>query len=523
MRTENLDFGEALKRLALQTGVELPTKGSARRDDSLFKVNETAARYFAQTLASPAGKEAQDYLKGRGVSSQSIETFQLGLSPGDGQSLKRHLLSMGYNEGQQALTGLLTQTQEGSYQDLFRRRLMFPIWDAQGRMVGFGGRALDDSNPKYLNSRQGPIFDKSRILYAFNRAQPSIKERGAVVVEGYMDALVAHQEGFTNAVACMGTSLTNHQADIIKGVTQEIVLALDPDTAGQEATLRSLESSWQVLQRRAVAHSRGVTLYEKPSAPHLRVASLPHGKDPADLTLEDPSLWERITTEALPLMDFLFQALSARHDLSTAQGKAQVAQTLFPLVASITDAFEQDHHFRKLAQLLDVSEATLEASVGRPRASRTRGSNGSRREAASTPFQRLDRDPLEEHCLALLFQNPRLEPLSADLRSEHFLQPENREAFALWLKDNPAESQNQGNEGHYAYLLEKGLPPSELKEREAALHHCIQRLEERRLRLLKGEEALLLSQMDPQELAQYEENILEVNSNMKALFKSRSV
>ena len=521
MRIESVDFSQALRQLAQRTGVDLPTRASSQRDDSLYRINEAASRFFSRCLASPEGRVALDYLKERGLAQETIDVFQLGLSPGDGHSLKRHLLSLGYQEDQLVLAGLMSQTKDGGHQDLFRRRLIFPIWDPQGRLVGFGGRALDDSSPKYLNSRQGPVFDKGRTLYGYHLAQQSIKEIGAVVVEGYMDAIVAHQEGFSNVVASMGTSLTRHQAALLQDVTQEVVLALDPDTAGQEATLRSLESSWQVLQRRVVAQSRGSTLYERPTGPNLKVAPLSQGMDPDEIILEDPARWERLTREAVPLMEFLFKALSARFDLSTAQGKAQVAEMLFPLVAATPDPFEQDRHFRDLAQLLGVSEATLEASVVRrrpPRSSSTHRGDA----AASTPFQRLERDPLEEHCLALILQNSKLASMVSALRPEHFQRIENREVFTNWLKSSKIELLDQEISAHFAYLTGKSLPPSDLREKDAVLAHCIRRLEERRLRRLKEEEGLRLAHMDLQEIYQHQHEILDINSDMEALFRSGS-
>ena len=163
---------------------------------------------------------------------------------------------------------------------------MFPIWDSQGNLSGFGGRSLDDSNPKYLNSRQGATFDKGRTLYAFHVARDSIPHQGAVVVEGYMDALIAHQAGFTNVVASMGTSLTKIQATLLQTLTQDVVLALDPDTAGQQATLRSLETSWEAIHGSIISQSKRGAVYQKPSIPNLKVATLPDGKDPDTVILD---------------------------------------------------------------------------------------------------------------------------------------------------------------------------------------------------------------------------------------------
>ena len=524
MQRENVDFSRALKELAKITGTEIPTRRAPPKDDPLYKLNEAAARFFSRYLASPEGVSARAYIKERGMTSDTVAKFQIGLSPGDGYSLRRNLLSLGYSESQLALSGIVARSQDGISQDLFRRRLIFPIWDPEGRMVGFGGRALDDSNPKYLNSRQGPVFDKSRLLFGFHLAKEAIKESGtAVVVEGYMDTVVAHQHGFSNVVASMGTSLTHFQTGLLRDTAKEVVLALDSDAAGQEATLRSLETSWKVMQKQEVPRSRGSTVYMRAGGPKLKIAPLPQGRDPDEIILEDPQHWERLTTETLSLMEFLFKAFSAKFDLSSAQGKAQMAEVLFPLVAAIPNHFEQDRYFRNLAEMLGVSEATLEASMGRPRPQRPVRSTGRTAAVAATPFQRLERDPLEEHCLALLLQNPNLSPLATDLRADQFLRVENREVFTNWLQGLKMELLDQGISNHFSHLTQKPLPPSDLREKETALIHCIQRLQERRLRQLKVEEGLRLSDMDPEEINEHGEEILKINHDMEALFRSRSV
>ena len=523
MRMENLDFKEALTRLASQAGIELPSRRTEARDTSAYQANEAAARFFSQLLASSQGKAARDYISERGITAETVERFQLGLSPPDGQSLRRNLLSLGFREEQLILAGVLAQAREGGYQDLFRRRLMFPIWDAQGRMAGFGGRALDDSNPKYLNSRQGPTFDKGRTLYAFHLAREAIPQHGAVVVEGYMDALVAHQAGFSNVVASMGTSLTQFQADMLKGLSQDVVLALDPDAAGQQATLRSLETSWEAIHGAVVGQSKRGAVFQRPATPDLKVATLPEGKDPDEVILEDSAEWERLIRDATPFIQFYFRAMSAQHELSTPQGKAEVAESLSKLVFQIHDPFEQDKRFKDLAQMLGVTEATLEASLSRQRISKGRQPPRRDRQASASPFQRLERDPLEEHCLALLLQDPGLERLATHLRSEHFQRAENREVFTNLSKGNRIEELDEEISVQFSYLSQKALPPSDFKQKESVIVDCIRRLEERRLRQLKAEESLRLAEMAPEEIFQHQSEILEINDGMEALFKSRSV
>ena len=523
MQRESVDFRQALQDLARMTGTEIPSSRRRKNEDPLFKLIESAARFFTRNLASSQGVDARAYVEGRGITSETSAKFQLGLSPNDGSALRRHLLSLGYKEGQLSLAGLVSQPQEGMGQDLFRRRLIFPIWDAEGRMVGFGGRALDDAMPKYLNSRQGPIFDKSKILFGYHLARDSIREAGsAVVVEGYMDAIMAHQNGFNNVVASMGTALTSYQTDLLRSA-REVIMALDPDAAGQEATLRSMESSWKVMQKQEVSRSQRGSVYRRPGGPALKIAPLPAGRDPDDIIRGDPSQWERLTTETVSLMEFLFKALAGRFDLGTAQGKSQMAQALFPLVAAVPDPFEQDRHFRTLAELLGVNEATLEASMGRPRLQRAPRRMRRTDAAAATPFQRLERDPLEERCLALLLQNPELEDIANGLRSEMFQRVENREVFTNWLQGITIELLDQGIRSHLDYLSDKPLPPADRNEKEADLSQCIHRLQERRLRQLKVEEGLRLSDVDVEEFSRFEEEILKINSDMEALFRARSV
>ena len=193
MRIENLDFTEALKRLAQQAGVNLAEKGGRKGEqDVLYGINEAALGFFRDRLASvKIGSGARAYLKDRGLTPETTDMFQLGLSPGDGKSLKAHLTSKGYTEEQMALAGVITESHDGGYRDLFRGRLIFPIRNGDSRLSGFGGRALDDSNPKYLNSPRSPIFDKGHILYAMHLAKESAREHGIVIVEGYMDAIMA--------------------------------------------------------------------------------------------------------------------------------------------------------------------------------------------------------------------------------------------------------------------------------------------------------------------------------------------
>ena len=576
MREENLDFGEALRRLARQAGVELAEKREQKgRDDVLFGINEAAREYFCDLLASNGrGSSARSYLRKRGLAEDTVQRFQLGLSPGDGESLKRYLTSTkGYAEDQLALAGLVTRGQDTGYRDLFRRRIIFPIRDAEGRLAGFGGRALDDSNPKYLNSPRSPIFDKGHILYALYLAKDTIQRNGIVIVEGYMDAIVAHQGGFANVVASLGTALTQQQVALVRGLVrttgsseaQDVILALDPDEAGREATLRSIESSWEVFQKLPASRGQGTALYERQKAPSIKVASLPQGKDPDEIILDSPGEWAAMVGNAVPLMDYLFAALSSRLDLNGPQGKAKLAELLFPLIAATPDPFQQDHYFQRLAGQLGVTEVALEASLARARLAgphywnrstkaaqgqRSRSGQGGVRgqEASPTPFARLEHDQLEEHCLALLLQYPHLlrhlqpwqsadgseadsvpmpssdGPDSADgLRLEYFEQVANREIFTNLLGcptlDFLRETLDDEIRGHLERLVAKELPPGERGQREADLRYCVRRLEERYLRGLNQEEETRLSQAAAEDREDQERRVIQVNERLSQVLK----
>ena len=524
MRVENLSFVEALRRLAQQAGISMPSRTRRSQHEDLYQINERAAQFFHRRLASPQSKSAQDYLEQRGLTPETVERFLLGISPSDGESLMNYLTSNDYTLEQLATAGLVTSGQDGGYRDLFRGRLMFPIRNPEGRVAGFGGRSLDDTPPKYLNSPVTPVFDKGRLLYGFDLAKEAMRDKGAVVVEGYIDAIMPHQHGFTNVVCSMGTALTEYQAALLTGVAPQVVLALDPDAAGQEATFRSLESSWRVFQRQEVARVRGQALYHRPQSPILKVALLPQGKDPDEITRNDPQQWENLISQAVPLMEYLYTALRSRLDLSTAEGKAQAAEMLFPLIAAVADPIAQEQQFRQLSSFLGVSQAALEASLGRPWAKRG-GRKAPTPRATSSPFSRLEHDPLEEHCLTLLIHHPQLKEEAQGLTPDLFARPENREVFTWWSRCTTIEELrdilDEKLTEQLDHLVNRPLPPADVQMQRLDIHECIRRLKERRLRELKSEEELRLAQADLDEVVSQQAQILQLNESMLRIFTKR--
>ena len=549
MQADNLDFAEALRRLSQQAGVALPTSQSHTREQVAYQINEAAKGYYQGILASDQGASARTYLGKRGLTDESIARFELGLSPKDGESLRNHLTRQGFSLDQLTEAGVVRVNDRGQSRDLFRGRLIIPIRNSHGELGGFGSRALDDSVPKYLNSARTPIFDKGRILYGLYLAQEAARQQGLVVVEGYMDAIMAHQNGFTNVVASMGTALTRDQVTEIRRLTGKVVMALDPDAAGQQATLRSLATSWEVFQKLVTERdrrerSRETIIFQRQEDLELKVMSLPDNLDPDELIRRSPQEWAELVEGAVPLFEYLLPAVSQQLDISTPRGKARVVEMLFPFIAAVPEPIQQDLYFQQLAAYIGVDEGTLKASTGRfatGRITNDTGSNGSRGrlkpagrdvEPTASPFAHLDRDPIEEYCLALALQHPDLVP-EAGLVPEHFRRPENRELAGqlLQLTQNPLEEDTSQKlkqrvapalQEQLEFLFAKELPPVEARNRLMALQSTLSRLEERFLRELKTEEAIWFSEEQPDILEEPNPTILDVNQRIRGNESTRS-
>ena len=507
MRTESLEFGEAIRQLSQRVGLPMPDRQGSRSDNPAFQLNEAACAYFQRTLASTQGADARAYMDRRGLDRAASDAFQIGLAPSDGESLRNHLVRQGFDSERLVAAGLVRESDDGQQRDLFRGRLMVPIRDAEGRLAGFGGRSLDDSEPKYLNSPQSEVFDKSRLLYAMDRAKDSVRKEGAVIVEGYMDAIAAHQAGFRNVVASMGTALTEPQVNSIRRLTDRVTMALDQDTAGQQATLRSLESSWRIYQSRVAVRSGNTAMLQQHQNPEIRIAAMPPGQDPDDVIRRSPGEWKELVANARPLLEFVITAMTASVDASSPRGKAAIAEQVSRLIFAVQDAPQQDLYFQMLAERLEVPLDTLRASVITPavrQPTRNSASGAGNREteqqATASPFARLDHDPIEEYCLALLLRYPDLYEYTESLTEDLFHRPENREIFKnLLSRESGTEYGGEFGEGfiqgapdgireHLQALVQKTFLPMDLLKRRRAFGDVVARLEERSIRQQKRDE-----------------------------------
>lgn len=309
MQTQAMSFPEALKVLGDRAGVEVTPsapKDHKRRD--LLDVNQLAAEFFRRGLTV----EAKGYLTGRGLSDESIAAFELGFAPDGWDGLLKHALTKGVHEADLITLGLVVENERGRRYDRFRNRIMFPIKDALGRVVGFSGRVLDDSLPKYLNSPESELFRKSELLYGLDRARAAIREtREVIVVEGYTDVIALHQVGMANAVAALGATLTSEQADALDRLdARTVYLAFDADEAGQKAILSGLD---QAVGRRLM----------------VKAVRVPHGKDPAEAVLSGHlEEFKQALGVGLSEVEFRFRRVLARHDVNSVEGKLAILDEL---------------------------------------------------------------------------------------------------------------------------------------------------------------------------------------------------
>ena len=510
MKRENLSFGEALRLLARRAGVELEpltpeqARAAAQRERLREVMSAAATYYHNQLLHSPAGEEARAYLRRRELTVETVERFQLGYAPDKWEALKGHLLGRGYALADLVAAGLVVEREDGSGSyDRFRHRLMIPIRDSRGQVIAFGGRVLREEDvPKYLNSPQTPIFDKSATLFGLDLARETIRRRDqAVIVEGYMDVLQAHQHGFTNVVASMGTSLTEDQLRSLTRLTTNLVLALDADAAGARATLRGLEMAREALDREMVPviTPQGLVRYEGRLQVALHITILPQGQDPDDVIRTDPARWSQLVDAALPVLDYYFQALTADLDLGSPKGKAEAVRRLAPILNEIGDPVEREHYLQRLARMVRVDERTLAHQIAAARPRGRRPSAPPSLEETPSPQEEFHFGA-EEHCLACLIRSrPFLDRLNGQLveigteplSPADFSRVENQQLFQTLCQAEGAEGMRERLDpflrGYLDWLLEAassyGDLPSDRLEKDILVTALRLRQESLRTRL----------------------------------------
>lgn len=424
MKIEGIEFGDALRILARRAGVELrPIRPELKTQrQRLYEICELSCRFFEKQLAgSSTGKKVKDYLLKRGLSEKSIKKWRLGYSPDKWQGLSDFLVGQGYRREEIVKAGLAVEKQQDisvdprSYQrqsastsyDRFRGRIIFPIFDLNSQVVGFGGRIMENQKEeeeiaKYINIPNTSIYDKSRVLYGLNFAKMEIRKKDAcILAEGYTDVIFAHQAGFQNTIATSGTALTYQQLKVLKRYTSNLLTAFDMDVAGDLAT------------------KRGIDLAQQQDF-EVKVISMPKDSDPADIISQNVERWKKLVEKAKEIISFYFESAIDKFDKTTAQGKKQISKILLPKIKQIPNKILQAHWIQKLSKMLKVPEEAIAEELKKI-LKKEEFREAPETEIESQPpiaqKERTRKEILEERILSLILKSPQ----NLNTLPEHFL------------------------------------------------------------------------------------------------------
>jgi DNA primase len=521
MQREGVDFSEALRRLAGRTGVELDERTS--REDAqrkrLREVLEGAIAFYHAALTNhKVGERALAYLHERGFTDATIQTYQLGFAPDSWDAMTKALRTKrNATDADMEGAGLVIKGRRDSVYDRFRGRVMFPIRDASGGASGLGGRIFGreegaDAGPKYLNSPATLLFDKSRTLYLIDRAKGPMRKAGqAVIVEGYTDALMAHQHGFDNVVGGLGTALTAGQVELATRYAPAIALAYDVDPAGQGAgTFGATELTALIGEIERSAHKGRLT--------DVSVVRLPEGKDPDEVIRSEPETWRAASTNPQPIMEYLIDTFATRYDPKTLQGRERLVAAVMPTLRAVTDPVRRDGYLQMLARRSGVEERVLleklrqtpdyGASAGRGRSAGGSGQEGAHAggrinlDAVLSSPGALDPqavartlEPVESTLLRFLFVHPSWQVRVRDrLPVEALVTTPARELWRGVLADRDGDEAGEFRRDRYLAALDETLaalartlyarddPDPETEDGlEQAIEQCLLSLDRRRL------------------------------------------
>lgn len=435
-KIENLDYIDAVKALADKAGMTMPDEGGYDKTISdkrrrILEANRAAARYFHSCLMAPEGREALEYLLRRGLTKKTIASFGLGFAPNSWHSLIDHMRSLGFTRQELVSANLANESIKNDRKnvyDNFRNRLMFPVIDIRGNVVAFGGRVLDDSKPKYINTSDTLVYKKGQGIFALNLAKNGNSERKLILAEGYMDVIALHQAGFTNAVACLGTALTKEQAGIIARYADEVILSYDNDGAGQAAANRAI----QIFSKTGIK---------------IRVLSLSGGKDPDEIIKNHgPERFRALLQGAANDTEYKILKARNKYDVSTDDGKVSFLNEATDVLSFISNSIEREVYASRLSGELNISkEAILREAERKYKANR--------RKSEKAQFRQIQRDsqpsndpinpdraksPLgakaEDVLLATIMKNPDFLEKIDDIQPEEFITSFNARVFAF-LRD----------------------------------------------------------------------------------------
>ena len=426
MKIEGVEFGDALRILAQKAGVELKSQSPEyaklkSERERLYEICEWAAKFFEkQFQESKTGKEAKDYLLKRGITEESLKKWRVGYAPDVWQSLSDFLNAKNYRKEEMEKAGLSLTSEKGSLHDRFRGRIIFPIFDLNSQVIGFGGRVFKDKDKnevaKYVNTPQTILYDKSNVLYGLDKAKVTVRKQDyCILVEGYVDVIMVSQAGFENVVATSGTALTPFQLKILKRYTENLYTAFDMDIAGDAAT------------------KRGIDLAQAQEF-NIKVIILPEGLDPADMVSKDIKEWEKRVKEGKSILDFYFETTFSKFDLNSSDGERKIIKTLLPAIKKIPNIIIQSRWAAKLANKLGIKTEDVEKELQKIKEEYSEKLGIEPEEEKNIPVK-TRKELLEERLIILFLKYPgQLEEL---VESQLFSFSSQTKDLILKLKDNP--------------------------------------------------------------------------------------
>ena len=351
-KIENIGFRESVETLASRANIPLPESTSSQEDDKLYymrsrvyEINKIAALFYHKNLYNPNSKTAQEYVKKRKLDNNTLKTFLIGYS-GNFDELYKILKQQGFKEEEILATGLVNKNEKGQFIDRFRKRLMFPIQDERGKIIAFGGRVLDDSKPKYINSPENIVYSKGRHLFGLYAAK-KVPQKKMLIVEGYMDAISLHQRGITNVVASLGTAMTEAQGRLLRKTSEQIIVGYDSDGAGQAATIRGLE----ILQNLGC---------------DVRILQIEGAKDPDEFILKyGPDRLKKYMDNAISLVEFKIKNLKKDLNLDIANDKIKFLTEIAKELAKVSSSIEKEVYIDKIALDYKISKEAIYAEINK--------------------------------------------------------------------------------------------------------------------------------------------------------------
>jgi len=467
MKHENLEFPEVVEMLAEKAGIKLPHLTSEKKEltslaNQLYKINELAVSFFQESLARSAA--AKDYLASRGIAEETIKKLRIGYAPDGWEGILNFFQKKNVHGSFVEKAGLAISNEKGGYYDRFRKRPIFPILDLKNRVLGFGGRVLDSSLPKYMNSPETYVYSKGRNLYGLNFTRDFIKKQGyALIVEGYLDFIIPYQAGVTNIVATLGTALTVDQVKLLKRFANTVIMVYDPDEAGEAASLRNMD----------LFLGEGVNVY---------IAELPKGFDPDGYIRKfGADDFIKLTKSSKNLFDYKLSKLSSRFDIRTGHGKAAIAGEMLPTISRIENAVLRSNLIKKLAEKLSVDEESIRTELKKVKPDYTM-----RVYTVSTVEAKKDSKSAEKMILALLFEGGNfIQEVRGKLSLEEFKDSSIRDIVKLVLDISkegkaitPVKLINYlENNDAAAILISEAVNLSEtLSNKEKVLSDCIAKI-----------------------------------------------